>query len=157
MSIFILLLSTLTQQSNFLHENLDCHEIYGNRNGDWIVTAQLPCMCVLGKKLKKVTHLLAKMGINTYLCNVKGETKQSHDVRNGGICVMMSNSTLPLGFLHSYSRPCHSVMGSFPILTQRLPLNSFLSIRRVAVMKFTLATSSLLIFILQFGWMMNFD
>ena len=37
---------------------------------------------------------------SSYLCSVKGETEQSHDVRNGGICVMMSNSTLPLGFFH---------------------------------------------------------
>ena len=59
---------------------------------------------------------------------------------------MMSNSTLPLGFLHS-SIAGHELT-SFYIFRYLGNVNSAESFTLVAVMKFTLATNSRLIFIL---------
>ena len=81
------------------------------------------CTEMHGAKIRIIYEFAKKSGKkfgvgvkNVYICNVKGEAKESHDVRNGGMATgkipveMMSNSTLPLGFFHYHKL---AVMASF--------------------------------------------
>ena len=77
--------------------------------------------CFLGKQFGSFQQ-------KTYICSVKGGTKQSHDVRNGGMAAvfaeMMSNSTLPLGFIKHSDRYSIKSNGRFLSKSMQARINA---------------------------------